>query len=76
MVIVIESPTIDDPAGVFQAGKQFTIQELITEAAVEALHVAVLPGAPFGNEQGLHARLVQPARHRPSHELWTAGTDA
>ena len=71
MVIVIEAPTIDDPAGIFQASKQFTIQELVAEAAVEALNVAIFPGAPFGDEQGLHARLVQPARHRPSHELRT-----
>jgi hypothetical protein len=44
MVIVIESPTIDESAGVFQARKQFTIQELVAEAAAEAIPVAIFLG--------------------------------
>jgi hypothetical protein len=47
-VIVIESPTVDDPAGVLQADEQFTVQELVPQAAVETLHVAIFPRAPFG----------------------------
>ena len=35
---------VDDPACLSQAQEQLTIEKLITKPAVEALHVAVLPG--------------------------------
>jgi len=39
--------------------KYLPIQELISELAVKALHVAVLPGRAGVNEQGLHAHAGQ-----------------
>ena len=41
-MVVIESPLIYNPAGVFQANEQLAIQEFVPEAAVKTLHVAVL----------------------------------
>ena len=75
-VVVVKSPTVDDPASLCQAEEQLAIQELITQLAVEALHVAVLPGAAWGNEQRLDVGLAEPFAYLLRHELWTAGTDA
>ena len=69
-VVVVKSPAVDDPACFSQAQEQLTIQELITKPAVEALHVAVLPGAALGNEQRLDLCLVEPLVHLLGHELW------
>ena len=55
--------------GIFQAGEQFTVEKLIAKTAVEALYVAILPRASFGNKQRLYACTVQPPCHRPRHKL-------
>ena len=75
-VVVVQSPTVDDPASLCQAEEQLAIQELITQLAVEALHVAVLPGAAWGNEQRLDVGLAEPFAYLLCHELRPAGTDA
>ena len=68
-VVVVKSPTVDDPASLCQAEEQLAIQELITQLAVEALHVAVLPGAAWGNEQRLDVGLAEPFAYLLRHEL-------
>ena len=72
-VVVVKSPTVDDPASLCQAEEQLAIQELITQLAVEALHVAVLPGAALGNEQRLDVGLAEPFAYLLRHELRPAG---
>ena len=69
MVIVIESPTVDDPAGVRQAEEQLTVEQFVAQAAVEAFDIAVFPRAPLGDEQRLHAGSLEPPRHRLGYEL-------
>lgn len=68
-VIVIKPPTINDPTGLRQAKEQFSIQQFVPETTVEALHVAVFPRAPLGNEQRLHGGPVEPLGHFLGHKL-------
>ena len=69
-VVVVKSPAVDDPACLSQDQEQLTIEKLITKPAVEALHVAVLPGAAWGNEQRLDVCPFEPLSHLLGHELW------
>ena len=43
--IVVASPTLDDDLGLAQSVENLAVEQLIAEASVEALDVAVLPGA-------------------------------
>ena len=40
--VVVDSPCLDDPAGVLQAGEQMLVETLTAQSPVEALHEAVL----------------------------------
>ena len=71
MVVVINSPTVNHPAGLRQAQEQLPVEQLITQLSVEALHVTILPRAAPGNEPRTHAGLMKPAHNRLGHELAT-----
>ena len=74
VVVVIESPTVNHPAGLLQAQEQFSVQQLVAQLAVEALHVAVLPRTALGDEQRLHVSPIEPRANGLGHELGTVVT--
>jgi hypothetical protein len=39
MVVVVQTLTVDAPAGLIQARKQLTVEQLLPEAAVEAFPI-------------------------------------
>src|SRR5262245_4570664 len=43
--VVVASPTLDDDLGLAQSVENLAVEQLIAKAGVEALDVAVLPGA-------------------------------
>ena len=76
MVVVVYPPTVDHPAGFFQAQEQFSVEQLVPEFPIERLNVTVLPGATFGDEQRPDTSLIELATDRPSNKFRAAGTDA
>ena len=54
------TPLFDDDPGFLQAVEDFTIEQLIPQFSIEALVVAVFPGAAGFDEQGPAADLLQP----------------
>src|SRR5215510_15572128 len=43
--VVVASPTLDDDLGLAQSVENLAVEQLIAKAGIEALDVAVLPGA-------------------------------
>ena len=43
--VVVPPPTLDDDLGLAQSVEDFAVEQLVAQASVEALDVAVLPGA-------------------------------
>ena len=50
VIVAVKSPPVDDPTRFLQAQKQLSIQQLVTQLAVERLNVAIFPRAAFGDE--------------------------
>jgi hypothetical protein len=46
--------TIYEHLGFQQSIKYFPVQKLIPQLAIEGHNIAILPGTPWFNEQGLH----------------------
>lgn len=69
--VVHTSPALDEYLRFEQRVEYFAIQELISELAVKALDVAVLPGRTRFDEQGLHLDTLQPFPHALRCELRT-----
>ena len=58
-MVVVKTPTVNHPASGLQPEEQFPVEQLVTELAVELLHIAILPGTALGNEQSGDASLDQ-----------------
>src|SRR6266446_10748974 len=43
--VVVPSPALDDDLGLVESVEDFAVEQLVAQASVEALDVAVLPGA-------------------------------
>ena len=56
--VVMNAPLLDQDPCLVQAVEQFPVQELVTEFAVEALAIAVLPRAARLDIRGLGADAV------------------
>ena len=69
--IVMAPPAFDDDLGLFQCVEDFAIEQLVTELRVEALAVAVLPGAAGLDERGPCPHRGDPLSHGPGDELGT-----
>ena len=59
-VIVMMPPLFKDHLRLFQRMEGFCVQAFITQTAIEALVIAVLPRAARLNIQGFNAQLRQP----------------
>src|SRR5262249_56390031 len=51
--LVVASPTLDDDLGLAQSVENLAVEQLVAQASVEALDVAVLPGAASLDVGGL-----------------------
>src|SRR5262245_10851798 len=65
------SPAFDDDLSLAQRVEDFAIEQFIAQACVEALDVAILPGATWCDVGGVCADRGDPLPHRLSHELWS-----
>lgn len=70
-VVVVGSPAVDDRPSLSQGCEQLTRQAFVAEAAVEALHVTVLPEAAWLDIRGSDIDLRQKAAEAPADELRT-----
>jgi hypothetical protein len=65
--VVVAPPALDDDLGLAESVEDFAVEQLVAKACVEALDVAVLPGAaPLG---GLGTGSRDPVLHRLGDEL-------
>ena len=69
--VVLPTPTLNQDLGFQQGIKDLSVQQFITQLAVETLHVAVLPGTARLNEQRLHTHFGEPLPHAPRRKLRT-----
>ena len=61
--VVVPPPLLDDNSRLFGAVEDLPVEQLVTQLAVEALVVAVLPGTAGLDEQGLGPDLFEPGAH-------------
>ena len=59
--IVVLAPLFDQCLRLFQRAENFTIEQLISELAIEAFIVPVLPWASWFDEERLHADPFKPS---------------
>jgi hypothetical protein len=69
--IVVAPPGFDQDPGFGQAIEDLAVEQFIAKLAVEALAVAVLPGAAWGDVGGLGADGGDPFTQSQGNELWT-----
>src|SRR5262245_51104566 len=67
--VVVASPTLDDDLGLAQSVENLAVEQLIAKAGIEALDVAVLPGAAPLDAGGLGTDTRDPVLHRLGDEL-------
>src|SRR5262245_44364601 len=67
--LVVPPPTLDDDLGLAQSGEDFAVEQLVAQASVEALDVAVLPGAASLDVGGLGTDNRDPFLHCLGEEL-------
>jgi hypothetical protein len=67
--VVVASPTLDDDLGLAQSVENLAVEQLIAKAGIEALDVAVLPGAAPLDVGGLGTDSRDPVLHRLGDEL-------
>jgi hypothetical protein len=60
LLVVVLAPALGDDLCLLQAVEDLAVEKLVSQLAIEALAVAVLPGAAWLNEQGLRADLGKP----------------
>lgn len=63
-------PVFDDDPGLLQRIEYLTVEQFITKLRVEALAVAVLPGAARFDVGGLGSDGRNPLLYGPGDELW------
>jgi len=69
--VEVMSPAFDDDLSLVQRVEDFAIEQFIAQACVEALDVAILPGATWCDVGGVCADRGDPLLHGLGHELWS-----
>ena len=69
--VEVMSPAFDDDLSFPQRVEDFAIEQFIAQACVEALDVAILPGATWCDVGGVCANRGDPLLHGLGHELWS-----
>ena len=67
--VVVAPPALDDDLGLAESVEDFAVEQLVAQASVEALDVAVLPGAASLDVGGLGTDNRDPILHRLGDEL-------
>ena len=62
--VVVLAPALDQHSCLGDRVEDLAVQQLVTQLAVEALHVAVLPGTARLDVERLHADFPEPCPHR------------
>jgi hypothetical protein len=65
----VASPALDHDLSLTQWIEDFAVEELVTQAGIEALDIAVLPRAAPLDVGGLGTDSRDPLLHRLGHEL-------
>jgi hypothetical protein len=61
--VVVAAPPLDPPLGLSERVEHLAVEQFVAPLAVEALIVALLPGAAAVNEQRSHAKPAEPGRY-------------
>ena len=69
--VVVVAPLLDQHFRLLQCVEDFAVQQLVPKLAVEALVVAVFPGAPRIDTDGLNPNLGKPGLEVLCDELRT-----
>jgi len=72
-VVVVAAPSLDQHPGFFEAAEDLAVEQLIPELAVEALVLAVLPGAAGRDIERFHRDPTEPVSDRLGRELAAVG---
>src|SRR5215831_15727522 len=67
--VVVPPPALDDDLGLAESVEDFAVEQLVAQASVEALDVAVLPGAASLDVGGLGTDNRDPFLHGLGDEL-------
>ena len=67
--VVVLAPPLDQHACLRHRVEDLAVQQLVAQLAVQALHVAVLPGAARLDVERLHPDLAEPLPHRRRGEF-------
>ena len=67
--VVLLAPVLDDDPCLGEGEEPFLVQALVTEAVMEALHMTILPGAPWFDIEGFDLVLLQIFLGRRGDEL-------
>ena len=68
-LVVVSSPSLDQHFRLLQRVKDFRVEQLVSEPAVEGLVVAILPRNAGLDEQRLHPDAPEPLPDGPGREL-------
>ncbi len=68
--VVVTPPTLDDDLGFLQRGEDLAIEQLIPQAGIGVLDVAVLPKAAGFDVGSLGTNSSDRILHRLGNELW------
>lgn len=69
VVIIIHPPAIRNISQLIDVQEELSIEQFISESAVERLDIAVFPGTARSDVQGLHTRFLQPFLHGLRHKF-------
>ena len=68
--VVVPAPGFDHSLGFLESVEDFAVEQFIAQLAVEALAVAILPGAAWFDLGGLGAHSSNPCPQCLGNELW------
>lgn len=69
LAVIVLAPLFDDDLGLLQCVEDFAVEQLVPEAGVEALDIAVLPRRPWGDVCRLRSHGADPVPHFLGDEL-------
>ena len=69
-MIVIHPSAICNVSQLINAQEQLSIEQFISEPAVERFDITVLARTTWSNIQGLYARFIKPLLYGLRHKLW------
>ncbi len=68
-LIVVSAPALNDDLGFFERVEDLTVEQLISQASIEAFHITVLPRAPWFDVGGRSTDCADLVAHRLGYKL-------